>query len=81
MNLYKEILSNILENEECRVVFPNVEEGFSELVEMKSYEMLKKIQEIIRDSELDDEDCFMRTEEIICMFEQNGCNPGTRHDF
>ncbi len=81
MNLYKEILSNILENEECRVVFPNVEGSFSELVETKSYEMLKKIQEIIRDSELDDEDCFMRIEEIICLFEQNGCSAGTRHDF
>ncbi len=81
MNLYKEILSNILENEECRVVFPNLEGSFSELVEMKSYEMLKKIQAIIRDSDLDDNDCFMKIEEIICLFEQNGCNCGTRHDF
>lgn len=42
MNLYKEILLSILENEECHVVFPNAEESFSQLVEMKSYEMLKK---------------------------------------
>lgn len=81
MNLYKEILSNILENEECRVVFPNVEGSFSELVEMKSYEMLNKIQAIIRNGDLDDDECFMKIEEIICLFEQNGCNCGTRHDF
>lgn len=81
MDLYKEILANILENEECRVVFPNVEGSFPQLVEMKSYEMLKKIQEIIRNDELDDEDCFMKIEEIISLFEQNGCRCGTRHDF
>ena len=81
MNLYQEILSNILEKEECRVVFPNVEGSFSELVEMKSYEMLKKIQDIIHDRDLDDKDCFMKIEEIIRLFEQNGCNCGIRHDF
>ena len=81
MNLYKELLLKLLENEECRVVFPNVEESFSQLVEMKSYEILKKIQEIIRNTDLDDEDCFMKIEEIICLFEENGCSCGTRHDF
>ena len=81
MNLYKEILLNYLENEECRVVFPNVEQDFSQLVEMKSYEMLKKIQAIIRNSDLDDEDCFAKIEEIICLFEENGCKCGCRHDF
>ena len=48
---------------------------------MKSYEILKKIQEIIRNTDLDDEDCFMKIEEIICLFEENGCSCGTRHDF
>ncbi len=81
MNLYKEILLSILENEECHVVFPNAEESFSQLVEMKSYEMLKKIQAIIRDENLDDDDCFMKIEEIICLFEENGCSCGVRHDF
>ena len=81
MDLYKEILSNILEKEECQVVFPNVGGSFSQLVEMKSYEMLKKIQEIIRNDELDDGDCFMKIEGIIRLFEQNCCNCGTRHDF
>ena len=81
MNLYKELLLKLLENEECRVVFPNVEESLSRLVEMKSYEMLKRIQEIIRNADLDDKDCFMKIEEIVCLFEENGCSCGTRHDF
>lgn len=41
----------------------------------------KKIQAIIRDGNLDDDDCFMKIEEIICLFEENGCNCGVRHDF
>ena len=81
MDLYKEILLGILENEDCQVVFPNIKKDFSELVEMKCYEILKKIQAIIRDDSLDDEDCFMRIEKIICLFEENGCRCGIRHDF
>ena len=81
MNLYKELLLKLMENEECRVVFPNVEESLSRLVEMKSYEMLKRIQEIIRNNDLDDKDCFVKIEEIVCLFEENGCSCGTRHDF
>lgn len=81
MNLYKEILLGILENEDCQVVFPNIKKDLSELVEMKCYEMLKEIQAIIRDDSLDDEDCFMRIEEIIGLFEENGCRCGIRHDF
>lgn len=81
MNLYHELLLRILENERCEVVFPDIEKGLSELVEMKSYEMLKKIQAIIRDDSLDDGDCFMRIEEIICLFEENGCSCNGRHDF
>lgn len=81
MNLYRELLLRILENERCEVVFPDIEKGLSQLVEMKSYEMLKKILAIIRDDSLDDGDCFMRIEEIICLFEENGCSCKGRHDF
>ena len=81
MDLYKEILLCILESEECQVVFPNIKKDLSELVEMKCYEILKKIQAIIQDDSLDDEDCFMRIEKIICLFEENGCSCSGRHDF
>lgn len=81
MNLYKEILLNFLESEESDTVFPNMEKEFSQVVEMKSYEMLKKIQAIIRNKDLDDVDCFMKIEEIVCLFEESGCSCGIRHDF
>lgn len=58
MNLYQEILADILSREEIRIEFPNLTNHASELVEMKSYQTLKQIKEIIEDDELEDPDCF-----------------------
>lgn len=58
MNLYQEILADILSREEICIEFPNLTNHASELVEMKSYQTLKQIKEIIEDDELKDPDCF-----------------------
>ena len=52
MNLYQEILADILSREEICIEFPNLTNHASELVEMKSYQTLKQIKEIIEDDEL-----------------------------
>ena len=36
---------------------------------------------VIHDDSLTDNECFMKIEEIICVFEALGSNGGTRHDF
>lgn len=45
------------------------------------YRALAKIREVIRDDTLEDEDCFMRIERIITIYEEMGSGGGTRHDF
>lgn len=45
------------------------------------YRALAKIREVIRDDTLEDEDCFMRIEKIINIYEEMGSGGGTRHDF
>ena len=59
MNLYQEILADILSREEICIEFPNLTNHASELVEMKSYQTLKQIKEIIEDDEL--KDCLLYT--------------------
>ena len=44
MNLYQEILADILSREEICIEFPNLTNHASELVEMKSYQTLKQIK-------------------------------------
>ena len=81
MNLYQEILADILSREEICIEFPNLTNHASELVEMKSYQTLKQIKEIIEDDELKDPDCSQKIEEIVCALEQIGSGGGNRHDF
>ena len=43
--------------------------------------MLCRIKEIIEDDTLDDPECFMKIEEIVCVLEEVGSSGGIRHDF
>lgn len=52
-----------------------------EIVEMECYKALQKIKAIIEDDSLEDTECFMKIEKIVCLFEQIGSNGGSRHDF
>ena len=51
-----------------------------EIIETESYKALQKIKEIIQDSSLDDKECFMKIEEIVCIFEALGGSVGNRLD-
>lgn len=46
MELYKEIITNILANEEVQVIFPNLNIDGNKIVELKSYKALQKIKTI-----------------------------------
>ena len=62
MELYRDLLVKLLENEEIRIEFPNLSISLSELVEMRCYNALKEIKAIIEDDRYSDKECFMKIE-------------------
>lgn len=81
MELYKEILSKVIENGNVQVYFPDLPISATEIVQLECYQALHKIKAIIEDDKLSDQDCFMKIEEIICLFEKLGSDGGFRHDY
>ncbi len=81
MDLYKEIIVRVLEKENVNVTFPNLKMSMEEIVEVECYKALQKIKAIIEDDSLEDNECFMKIEEIVCLFEDLGSDGGIRHDY
>ncbi len=81
MELYKEILINILEKENVSVEFKNCEINSAEIVNLACYRALYDIKDILQDSSLTDKECFSKIEQIIVLFESIGSGGGDRHDF
>ena len=82
MELYKEILAHALTyGGEVKVVFSGEEGNLAKLVEGECYQALKKIKAVIQDDSLEDEACFQKIEEIVCILESIGSSGGCRHDF
>ena len=81
MELYKELLIHALAAGEITVTFPDYEIDIEQIIEGKCYKALERIQKILSDDSLDDRECFMRIEEIICALEEVGSGGGFRHDF
>ena len=81
MELYKEILAHALMYGEVEITFPGGETDLARIVEGKCYQALQKIKAIIDDDSLEDKECFMKIEEILCAFERIGSSGGGRHDF
>lgn len=81
MDLYKEILLKLLENENTKIIIPDLHIDLSEIIEMKCYNTLNKIKEIVQNDSLNDKDCFMKIEMIILQLEELGSDGGFRHDF
>lgn len=45
------------------------------------YQAICEIKAVLEDDSLDDSECFMRIERIVCVLEELGLDAGTRHDF
>ena len=80
MELWKDILNNKLKETGIKHISLGVDD-LKELLDTISYRTLEKIKDIIMDSSLEDEDCFMRIERIVRSFEELGSPCGSRHDF
>ena len=81
MELYKELLVQLLSHGEIHVTFSGVDFDPAKLVEAQSYLALQKIKAILEDDQLDDADCFSKIEAIVSLFEDLGSSCGSRHDF
>lgn len=80
MELYNEILVKILEDDKSKVI-DDIKMSADQMVEMKCYITLLHIKEILDNHELDDKECFMAIEKIVCLFEELGSGLDYRHDF
>lgn len=81
MELYEEILLKALNGQTMQITFPDLELNPEQIIKDKMYILLDEIKRIIHDDSLEDEECFMKIEEIICAFEKAGSGGGFRHDF
>lgn len=81
LNLRKEILIKILLDKKVEVSFTNLPEDLENTFESVCYNTLQQIKTIIEDDRLNDEECFMKIEKIVCLFENLGSSGGGRHDF
>ncbi|MBQ9133065.1 MAG: hypothetical protein IJX64_00880 [Clostridia bacterium] len=81
MELYKDILTNLLCEEEVEVHFPNLKMDVEQMLNLSCYKALKAIKTILEDESLNDSECFLKIEEIICIFESLGSPCRGRHDF
>lgn len=83
MDQHTEILTHMLQNRRAKieVTFPGLSFSADEIVEAAAFHALMKIQEILRDDSLNDEECFYKIEAIVHELEQIGLDCGDRHDF
>ncbi|MCI9413627.1 MAG: hypothetical protein HFJ79_00420 [Clostridiales bacterium] len=81
MELYQEMLTEILRWEELEVRFPQMEGAVEKIVDQRCYQALKQIRDILRNEQLSDPECFQQIEEILCVLESQGSGGGLRHDF
>ena len=77
MELYEEILCETI----AREVIPSLKLDTAALVELKCYQAILEIRNIIADPALDDRECFHKVEEIVNALENIGIGCGFRHDF
>ena len=80
MELWQELLCKAVNHEKVEIRFAN-EFDPNKIIQNECYKALMQIKAIIEDDELDDEECFDKIEEIVCVFESIGSNGGARHDF
>ena len=72
MTLYEELLWNCLQNAPVEVTFPNLSIHPNELIEMKCFQAIEEIRDILEDKKLTDQECAMQIRYIIYTMEEAG---------
>lgn len=74
MDLYERILYETI----ARELLPAMRLDARQLVEMKCYQAILKIYEIVSNEQLEDTECFWRVEEIVTTLDELGIGGGGR---
>ncbi len=79
MELYEQMVLEIIRKnpEVLRIDTDEIRKQF----ENECYRTLEIIQRTLKDDTLNDEECFMRIEQIVSLYEEIGSECGVRHDF
>lgn len=77
MEPYQEILVEYFAD----LVLQNRPIDAQKIVEGQCFRAICKIRDILSDSTLEDDTCFLKIEEIVCTLEDIGLDAGGRHDF
>lgn len=80
MELYKNILCTLLQNNAVEVHFPDLELS-TDFFGTVCYRTLQKIKAVIEDDTINDPTCFLKIEEIMQIFEELCGKLPKRHDF
>lgn len=80
MKLYKGIFAKVLA-EYMAEMLDMTTVDISDLVESECCRALEEIRRVIKDEDTSDTECFKKIEEIIEIYEELGCDCGSRHDF
>ena len=80
MSLVGELLISFLKSADFEIEISK-KFNLERIIEKECYKALEEIKEIILNDELEDDECFAKIEEIVCLFERKGINCGSRHDF
>lgn len=83
MKLYEELLIKALKNKTINVDLCCGEKSFEpeKIITDTCYELLNEIRDIIRNDDINDKECFLQIERIVCKFEEYEISAGCRHDF
>ncbi|MBQ8342059.1 MAG: hypothetical protein IJY22_06785 [Clostridia bacterium] len=81
MELYQEVLTymfgHLNTSEQREALGAVIREG----VNAQCFRILQEIRAVVRDTTLEDPQCFEKIEQIVSIFEQYALDAGARHDF
>ncbi|MGN0502077.1 MAG: hypothetical protein ACI4HN_04055 [Ruminococcus sp.] len=80
-DLLKDIIYDKIKKNKITVSISEKNVDIDRIVESTCYKALNEIKSILENDSLTDEECFLKIEEIIRVFERLGSNCGNRHDF
>lgn len=80
MDLYKEILIEMLLNEQTDTNFTSLQVDLENALNSKCYTALNQIKSIIGDDSLSDNESYNKIEAIVNLFKQFGIDSGNRHN-